>query len=312
MSSTVIIASSPADSGAADRIVAHHAEMVARCAALVDALLAAVSAGDAPGAAEARDRLIVWSRGELLPHATAEVGALYPPAAALPPGRLLITAMRAEHQVIGRLIDRIAGTASPIEAATSAAALREVFTGHVWKENELVVPLLAAESSVSLAGALEEMHGSLAEGQKTDDSGADATSDSEVDGTSAAGGQGACGCGDHAGEPDRHAGEPAHHHAGEPADGHRGAPCGCGGHEDAGASRPVLDARAVPHAIRHATVFGALDAVPQGRGLELIAPHDPLPLLAQIERRNPGAFEISYLERGPESWRLAIDRRVAV
>ena len=69
---------------------------------------------------------------------------------------------------------------------------------------------------------------------------------------------------------------------------------------------PELDVRTVPHAIRHATVFGALDAVGAGAGLILIAPHDPLPLLAQIEQRTPGRFEVSYLERGPQAWRLEL------
>lgn len=69
---------------------------------------------------------------------------------------------------------------------------------------------------------------------------------------------------------------------------------------------PELDVRTVPHAIRHATVLGALDAVPAGSGLILVAPHDPLPLLAQIEQRAPGRFEVSYLERGPQAWRLQL------
>lgn len=69
---------------------------------------------------------------------------------------------------------------------------------------------------------------------------------------------------------------------------------------------PELDVRTVPHAIRHATVFGALDAVHAGAGMILIAPHDPLPLLAQIEQRTPGRFEVSYLERGPQAWRLQL------
>ncbi len=85
--------------------------------------------------------------------------------------------------------------------------------------------------------------------------------------------------------------------------------CGCGGHDDPG--YPELDARAVPHAIRHATVFGALDAVRPGGGLILVAPHDPLPLLAQLERRSPGVFEVGYLQRGPEAWRLTLVRRAA-
>jgi uncharacterized protein (DUF2249 family) len=85
--------------------------------------------------------------------------------------------------------------------------------------------------------------------------------------------------------------------------------CGCG--EVDGPGYPELDARAVPHAIRHATVFGALDAVQPGGGMVLVAPHDPLPLLSQIEQRTPGMFEVDYLERGPAAWRLQFVRRTA-
>lgn len=90
-----------------------------------------------------------------------------------------------------------------------------------------------------------------------------------------------------------------------PADDHS-HDCNCGEADEP--DFPVLDARVVPHAIRHATVFGALDAVRVGKGLILVAPHDPLPLLAQLERRSPETFTVSYLERGPEEWRLAIVR----
>ncbi|MGB8651904.1 MAG: DUF2249 domain-containing protein [Mycobacteriales bacterium] len=82
--------------------------------------------------------------------------------------------------------------------------------------------------------------------------------------------------------------------------------CGCGEQDAPGF--PELDARAVPHAIRHATVFGALDAVQPGGGLVLVAPHDPLPLLKQVEQRSPGVFRVDYLERGPEAWRLSFSR----
>lgn len=86
----------------------------------------------------------------------------------------------------------------------------------------------------------------------------------------------------------------------------RAEACGCGGHD--GRGDPELDATVVPHAIRHATIFGALDTVKLGAGLVLIAPHDPLPLLAQLERRSPGAFSVEYLQRGPETWRLRFAR----
>ncbi len=85
-----------------------------------------------------------------------------------------------------------------------------------------------------------------------------------------------------------------------------GHTCTCGEKDAEG--YPELDARSIPHAIRHATIFGALETVRPGAGLVLVAPHDPLPLLAQIEDRWHGAFTVDYLERGPEAWRLALVR----
>jgi uncharacterized protein (DUF2249 family) len=90
-----------------------------------------------------------------------------------------------------------------------------------------------------------------------------------------------------------------------PAGGGHG--CACGGHDEPG--YPELDARVVPHAIRHATIFGALGSVQPGQGMVLVADHEPLPLLAQLEQRQPGAFEVSYLEQGPADWRLLFRRR---
>jgi uncharacterized protein (DUF2249 family) len=83
--------------------------------------------------------------------------------------------------------------------------------------------------------------------------------------------------------------------------------CACGGHDEPG--YPELDARVVPHAIRHATIFGALGSVQPGHGMVLVADHEPLPLLAQLEQRHAGDFEVSFLERGPENWRLLFLRR---
>lgn len=81
--------------------------------------------------------------------------------------------------------------------------------------------------------------------------------------------------------------------------------CGCG---CADTGEPVLDVRAIPHAIRHATVFGALGAIPAGGSLVLVAPHDPKPLLAQIADREGSEIEVSYVEQGPEAWTLRLTR----
>ena len=71
---------------------------------------------------------------------------------------------------------------------------------------------------------------------------------------------------------------------------------------------PELDVRTVPHVIRHATVFGALDSIDSGAGIVLIAPHDPLPLLGQLEDRAPGRFTVRYLSHGPDEWRIQLLR----
>jgi uncharacterized protein (DUF2249 family) len=94
--------------------------------------------------------------------------------------------------------------------------------------------------------------------------------------------------------------------ASESADGcgSEGHSCGC--HEP-DPSDLVLDVREVPHKIRHATVFGAYDAVPPGRTLVLVAPHDPLPLLRQLAQRDPHV-EVAYEQRGPDAWRLRLRR----
>lgn len=87
---------------------------------------------------------------------------------------------------------------------------------------------------------------------------------------------------------------------------HGHSDCACSEVEEQDA--PVLDARVIPHAIRHAAVFGALDSLPSGSALVLVAPHDPLPLLAQARARYAEGLGIDYLQRGPEAWRIRLQR----
>ncbi|ALG85308.1 DUF2249 domain-containing protein [Gordonia phthalatica] len=93
--------------------------------------------------------------------------------------------------------------------------------------------------------------------------------------------------------------------ADEPAQSHGHAGCSCGEHDD---YEPELDVREIPHAIRHATVFGAFDTVAPGNSMILIAHHDPIPLLHQLADRSGGRIQVEYEERGPEAWRLRLTR----
>ena len=71
---------------------------------------------------------------------------------------------------------------------------------------------------------------------------------------------------------------------------------------------PVLDARLIPHAVRHAAIFGALDSLAAGQGLVIIAPHDPKPLLAQARARYSEGISVDYLQEGPDAWHVRLGR----
>ncbi|MGJ6980421.1 DUF2249 domain-containing protein [Aestuariimicrobium soli] len=91
--------------------------------------------------------------------------------------------------------------------------------------------------------------------------------------------------------------------------------CGCGGHDEV---LPELDARAIPHAIRHGAILGALGQLTPGKGLVLVAPHDPKPLLRQITDIFGDSLTVTYDQRGADSpqadgadaaWKLRMVRR---
>lgn len=71
---------------------------------------------------------------------------------------------------------------------------------------------------------------------------------------------------------------------------------------------PELDARAIPPSIRLAAVFGVLDSLPAGGTVIVVAPHDPVPLVACVAERYDGAVSVDYLERGPDAWRVRFTR----
>jgi uncharacterized protein (DUF2249 family) len=259
----IVLATSAADATAVEAVERHHAELAGTLGVLADRVVAQAAGTDGAAFERARRELVDWCEHELVPHALAEENGMYPAAHAIAAGRLLVDSMLTEHVLIIDLVREVSEASEPVRAAAAARALVVTFESHLAKENDLVLPLLAADPVVSVAELLDGMHELLGGGEAV---------------------------------------EPA-------ATGHGGHACGC--HEADAPGHPVLDARAVPHAIRHATIFGALDAVRPGEGLVLVAPHDPLPLLAQVHDRFAGAFGTEYLERGPETWRLLFVRHAA-
>lgn len=85
---------------------------------------------------------------------------------------------------------------------------------------------------------------------------------------------------------------------------HSHSDCGCG---EANENLPELDVRPIPHAVRHGAVFGAMDQIGEGGSIILVAPHNPIPLLRQLQERY-SKFEASYLSEAPEEWKLVLKR----
>lgn len=263
---------SPSDRAAATAVVSHHEQLATALTELVAHLVESAEVGSLRNTWQVRDTLVGWVHAELLPHAYAEEEALYPAAARLPEGRLLVQGMLAEHQAIAELVTELETTPSPIAAAAAGRALRALFEAHLAKENDLIVPLLVEADGVDLADLLAGMHELLGE-------------QPELAG-------GGCGCGG----------------------------CGCGGDAAGAADTPAaaltidarIDVRDVPHAQRHARVLAALDAVPADGAVVLIAPHAPLPLLSQIDRRYDGQFATEWLQQGPDVWQVRLQRAAAL
>ncbi|MFZ5850477.1 MAG: hemerythrin domain-containing protein [Actinomycetota bacterium] len=135
-------------------IVAHHAELLMALTARVDAVVAA--ARDDRPHQPACAGLRTFLESDLVPHARAEEEVLYA-AATDPTLRPLVTGMIFEHETLLGLAAELDHPSSAVDAAGTARAIKEVFAGHVRRENELLLPALAADPTVDLPALLPVM-----------------------------------------------------------------------------------------------------------------------------------------------------------
>lgn len=70
----------------------------------------------------------------------------------------------------------------------------------------------------------------------------------------------------------------------------------------------VLDLRGMPPRERHPKIFEAWEGLPVGGSLTIINDHDPKPLYYEFRAERDGEFEWTPVERGPETWSVAIKR----
>jgi uncharacterized protein (DUF2249 family) len=76
----------------------------------------------------------------------------------------------------------------------------------------------------------------------------------------------------------------------------------------ANAAPNEIDVRTLVPMQRHQKIFELVDQLAPGGKFVLVNDHDPKPLYYQLEAEHPQQFSWTYLERGPEVWRVEIGR----
>ena len=316
------------DTDAFEAMVAHHAALANGVARRV-AALRAVGEGNEHHEAPTAE-LIAYLAKEVLPHAMAEEHTLYQAAAAKEDLAETVAGMVDEHRRLVSLAEGLATAGDGPGAAAEAEAIGALFAAHVAKENELILPPLAGDDAVDLAGLLIQMH-RLTEAAQDETSVAEDLANPDAEATllrlllGAAGELADAGHGDAACRLAAEAwvavravrpelsvrvtaalhrlvrsitAEPVTLSAGRPPSG----PSAAGGIDAA------LDVRALAPAQRHEKIFATYGALGPGTAFVLVNDHDPKPLRYQFEAEHQGEFTWEVLEAGPTVWRVRIGR----
>ncbi|MDA8284615.1 MAG: DUF2249 domain-containing protein [Actinomycetota bacterium] len=317
--------------GALEAMLAHHAALADGVARRVATVRAAVERHDHDGAAAAE--LVAYLAQEVLPHAMAEEHTLYLAASSKPDLAETVVAMVDEHRQLTSLVERLATTGDAGAAAADAEAIDALFAGHVAKENELVLPPLAADAEVDLAGLLVQMH-RLTEAAQIETPVAEDLEIPDAEATlvrlvlGAAGQLADVGRGDVAcrlaaetwatvrvARPELAVRVTAALHrlvrsvTAEPLTLSAGPSAGpSAGRSAAVGGDAALDVRALAPAQRHEKIFATYHALGPATAFVLVNDHDPKPLRYQFEAEYDGRFTWEVLEAGPTVWRVRIGR----
>ncbi len=158
MRSPITLTTQPPAEQARAEIVAHHAALRQQLDAHVEGIRDAIGRGEPHGAA--LDRLTAFLADEVLVHAAAEEGALYPAAAAYAPASLLVAGMILEHRALAREVAALRSADTPLAAVAAAQAVAALFAVHVEKENDVLLPALI-DDGVDLPTLLTAMHDAI-------------------------------------------------------------------------------------------------------------------------------------------------------
>lgn len=74
-------------------------------------------------------------------------------------------------------------------------------------------------------------------------------------------------------------------------------------------AKVTVDIRAIPPEQRNPRIiFDAFDSLAPGETMLIVNDHSPEMLRGRFADMRPGQFEWTYLEEGPETWRVRITR----
>jgi uncharacterized protein (DUF2249 family) len=82
----------------------------------------------------------------------------------------------------------------------------------------------------------------------------------------------------------------------------------CNPTEDEDAAGNELDVRTLAPAQRHVKIFERIAELGPGASFILVNDHDPKPLRYQLDAEYPRQFFWTYLESGPDAWRVEIGK----
>lgn len=309
---------------ALEAMLQHHRTLVGNVDVRVATLGEAVNSGIAYEAAAAE--LIAYLAEEVIPHAVAEELSIYRTAAARANLIDTVNEMIGEHRVLTTAVESLANARTAPSALTQATKIGALFTTHVARENEQLLPALLEDDDVDLVDLLKQMHdltkaspdGPTAEDLSTADSEAVVLSlllEAAAELANAGHGDRAC---------KLVASAWATLKSSRPALAvkttaslHRLArtvasePIALRSRVRVAATAPFreLDVRHLAPAQRHETIFAEYHALTPGSGYVLVNDHDPKPLRYQFEAEHPGEFTWDAIDSGPEVWRVSISRQ---
>ncbi|HET9947765.1 MAG TPA: DUF2249 domain-containing protein [Longimicrobiales bacterium] len=75
------------------------------------------------------------------------------------------------------------------------------------------------------------------------------------------------------------------------------------------AEQRTLDVRVLTPREKHPTIFHTFEGLAPGESFVLVNDHDPKPLRYQFDYEYAGKFGWTYLEQGPDVWKVEITRK---